>query len=338
VDFVDLFCGAGLASEAAKFIGLNPIAAVDYCPIALASYAKNHPQTRRLGVDLFKDIEDTLHCLHIYKSYNGVIWLSPPCQDFSTAKGSCYEVNNTEAIFELIAKVVYARPNAWIIIENVSPIIHAQYANAWYKVQDAVVQSGRQNVSRTWARNYVFNAWEYGVPQIRTRLILPIPPKGKSLIGLPTPSNKTKTLQECIGKGFKDVDIEHPVLCKAEYEIFKGMPAGGNWHDTEFGRKAALKYMKINKVSKVSDNFARRCSWDDIPPCVLASHRVRLKYGNFVHPEKDRRFTLGEMRQFQTIPKGYIIEGGLKERLRQIGNAVPVQMVARIIKYFLNSC
>jgi len=117
-------------------------------------------------------------------------------------------------------------------------------------------------------------------------------------------------------------------LTETELAIFRGMPPGGNWRDTEAGRR----YVKDEKVP---ETFARRCAWGDIPPTVLACKRVRMKYGNFFHPEEDRRFTLGEMRAFQTIPPGYRIEGTVTERQTQIGNAIPVRMVSRIVGHFL---
>ena len=57
-----------------------------------------------------------------------------------------------------------------------------------------------------------------------------------------------------------------------------------------------------------------------------------MKDGKFLHPGSElRRFTLGELRAFQAIPRDYIFFGDVHERLRQIGNAVPAPMETEVV-------
>ena len=268
--------------------------------------------------------------LRIPQSFNGVIWMSPPCQACSLANSTPIN-DNTRTSLQFIAKVIEARPRAWVFVENVAPIIGPKYLEEWSHIQHAASNSRQYLMSRLWAQNYLFDAWRFGSPQNRTRMILPIPPRGMELGSLPMPSDGSgMTIRDIIGpgSGFKDPDPEGPCLTGTELSIFKGMPPGGNWHDTEAGRR----YVEHENVP---ESYCRRCAWDDIPPTVLACKRVRLKYGSFVHPSEDRRFTLGEMRTFQTIPPQYRIEGCMSDRQKQIGNAIPVRMVSKIVGHFI---
>ena len=332
MEAVDLFCGAGLASEALRLIGVEPVAAADQWHLALDSYGRNHRTARRFCADLFKtDIEDVFRALQVPQSFGGVIWMSPPCQDCSIARAALWKDDRTRASLRLVARIVASRPKAWVFIENVAPITSPRYIEEWSLVQDAAASHRKCTVSRLWAAHYLFDAWRFGSPQNRTRLILPIPPRGKNLGPLPIPSDGSgMTIRDVIGpgSGFKDPDPDGPSLTDTELSIFKGMPPGGNWRSTDAGQ------MYVGD-EKAPDSFARRCAWSDIPPTVLACKRVRMKYGNFVHPTEDRRFTLGEMRAFQTIPPRYRIEGAMTERQKQIGNAIPVRMVSTIVGHFL---
>lgn len=335
--FIDLFCGAGLVSEGAKSAGLEPIAGADMEQVAMESYLANHPECEKIVFDLLRPggVATALEVAGADRSFNGVIWMSPPCQKVSNASRG-RPSSDVSALYECIAEAAEYAPLALIVVENVSGFVEAKYEQHRIDMAKRIYKARRVLVDDEFLKRFVINALECGVPQSRTRLVFPIAPRSgryqTPYKGMPDAG--LLTLRASIGTNFVDVDpVSWPMLPN-EHEIFSEIPPGGNWRDSTAGRKLA---QETYKGKSVPDWFLKRPNWDETPACVMASKLVWLKSGNFVHPQELRRFTLGEYRAFQTIPGKYVIKGIFKERVRQIGNAVPPRMVSTLLSHFVQN-
>lgn len=347
MDFVDLFCGAGLVTEGLKSIGLSPRLGVDNWPHALRTYRARHGNNF-LCKDLLVPggVAEALYEGGIPPSFDGLIWLSPPCQELSHARGAS-EVPCEVVVraFNAIAEAAEYAPGAWVVVENVPSFLARKHRGLRQTMSRRVSKARNRSIffsagvaatgaiDDAYMSRYCYLSSEYGIAQSRRRLIFPIPPRGEEV---PDPelrkSIKDISLEKVIGNGFSDPDNIAPQLSDMEARLFDGMPPGGNWRDTEASREYALRKYGNRTPPEA---FLRRSAWDDVPPCVLAGKRVWLKTGNFVHPDELRRFTLGETRAFQSIPKDYWFAGEPDMRLRQIGNAVPPPLAALVVKKFL---
>lgn len=336
VDFVDLFCGAGLVSCGAKATGLRPILAIDWDRLALDSYCRNHPKVETVAMNLIGPgaAVAALAANGIGRKYRGVIWLSPPCQELSNARGD-HPTTSIPEIYSLIAEVAAYAPHALLVIENVRGFMDDSYEEYRVRMGSKLISSRGYVVDDHYLSQYVVRAQDYGVPQNRERIIFPLPGKGKPAPGLPKQWLKVGiTIAAAIGGRFKDPDDFRLPLVGSEHSIFCEIPEGGNWRDSRHGREMAIKKFKGN----APDWFLKRPKWSDLPPCVIASKRAWLKTANFVHPTETRRFTIGELRAFQTIPTNYYIAGNGQERIQQVGNAVPPRLVSALLQHFVKKC
>lgn len=66
--------------------------------------------------------------------------------------------------------------------------------------------------------------------------------------------------------------------------------------------------------------------WDDVAP-TLTTGCTDVTKGRFAHPRDDRAITLREAALLQSFPRNYAFCGNSGQIARQIGNAVPVNMI-----------
>ena len=70
--------------------------------------------------------------------------------------------------------------------------------------------------------------------------------------------------------------------------------------------------------------------WDDVAP-TLTTGCTDVTRGRYAHPEQDRAITLREAARLQTFADSYRFVGSKKEIAEQIGNAVPFEMIRRVV-------
>jgi DNA (cytosine-5)-methyltransferase 1 len=331
---VDLFSGAGTVSRALSDMGMTKILSVDNWRVALESCALN-TDDRVLLADLSQEPSKIVRKAGVPSGFDGLFWMSPPCQGFSMQRSEHAVDARNGLLPHCVSIIAQDFPKSWIIVENVLGfLLPDREAERIFLAKSILVSRGvalHDDILRT----FVLGAASVGVPQSRKRLFIPIPPRGQKMpCGFGNPSPKANlTIRAALAKAPYDVaDMMSPRLNKIEELVFEGMPPGGNWRSTP----ASRKYAKDKFGTRVPpESFLKRSAWGDLPACVMATVRVRLKTGSFMHPEKPRRYTLGELRAFQAIPDDFYFYGDIEERLGQIGNAVPPPMAKEAVETFL---
>lgn len=333
MDFVDLFCGGGMVSHALVSLGLRQRVAVDINEAALESYAYNVDEGKILQADLSDEIEATLRRSGVRSGFRGVVWMSPPCQGFSHSGDS--DLTRCALLPYCLAAIAAYAPRCWIVCENVAGFLFKKYLAEREFVYKSLYKSRRLLMDDEDLKDMVLEAADVGVPQSRRRLLMVVPPRGKKLIQMSRPPGGTKlSIKGAIGRGFEDPDPVCFPLLKKEREIYAGIPGGGNWASSKASRAyARAKYGR----RRPPDHFLRRSAWSDLPACVLASKRRRIKQGDFLHPKKLRRFTIGEYREFQAIPREFWFSGTVSQRMEQVGNAVPPPMASYVVQNVLKN-
>jgi len=74
--------------------------------------------------------------------------------------------------------------------------------------------------------------------------------------------------------------------------------------------------------------MARRIGWNE--PCLTLTCSPSQKQTERCHPDETRPFTVREYARIQSFPDEWTFSGGINEKYKQIGNAVPVEMARRI--------
>ncbi|MDJ0837046.1 MAG: DNA cytosine methyltransferase [Acidobacteriota bacterium] len=84
----------------------------------------------------------------------------------------------------------------------------------------------------------------------------------------------------------------------------------------------------IKKKSGGTDLFGRL--WWDRPAFTIRTEFFKPEKGRYLHPEQHRPITHREAARFQSFPDDFIFKGTKMEIARQIGNAVPPLLAARL--------
>jgi DNA (cytosine-5)-methyltransferase 1 len=131
----------------------------------------------------------------------------------------------------------------------------------------------------------------------------PVPPDFFTERGVP---------QECIVRGEGEpTGVVHPYLTR---QLEQG--------DFSFGKRSSPTHCEIVDLRKPSKTII--CTYDHQPRLYVA---LQTPSGNFLRP-----YTVKELQQIQGFPKNYSVEGSLKDKIVQIGNAVPPPLITQVCK------
>ena len=161
---IDLFAGCGGLSKGFMDAGFDIIVGVDNDQAALNTFAKNHNGAVALKADLskqetFDDIKKIAGNREI-----DVIIAGPPCQGFSLTGPRNFDDERNKLYLAVIEMVKQYRPKAFII-ENV-PGMATLYGG---QIKDEILKRFRKMGYNIDCK--ILCAADYGVPQIRKRLI-----------------------------------------------------------------------------------------------------------------------------------------------------------------------
>lgn len=87
----------------------------------------------------------------------------------------------------------------------------------------------------------------------------------------------------------------------------------------------------IRKTSGGTDLFGRL--WWDRPAFTIRTEFFKPEKGRYLHPEQHRPITHREAARLQSFPDDFVFTGSKIEIARQIGNAVPPLLAARVADY-----
>jgi DNA (cytosine-5)-methyltransferase 1 len=324
---IDIFCGAGGASQGLKGAGFRVIAGVENDPRAATTYRQNHPETHLVEDDI-RRVRPT-HVMKQVGLSSGELTLlksCPPCQPFSSLSRRS-QLGSLEFLCDTTLSWVRAfRPRA-VLIENVPGVINAPgFAGLWSGLR----KSGYSPFSR------VLRAELYGIPQTRRRwfgvafrsdtgamdadsLFAPPPPSrarrqadaARALAALPPASPSSRD------------PLHRPRLCPPIVnQRIAAIPPGADRFSLPddlllschlgLGRNATGPYGRIP------------CEG---PGPTITTRCTTPSSGRFIHPHQDRPITLREAATLQTFPRSYRFSGTRNQIERQIGNAVPIRLI-----------
>ena len=86
-------------------------------------------------------------------------------------------------------------------------------------------------------------------------------------------------------------------------------------------RPAGIGPKCLDKIKGFYDVYGR-LSWNK-PSITITQYARNPASGRFSHPEQNRGLTIREAARLQSFPDGFVWEGSLGEKFKQIGEAVP---------------
>ena len=346
---VDLFSGAGGLSLGLKRAGWTVAAAVDFDERALETHAANFP-----GMSLHMDLgdpEERDRLVEILKPAKiDLVAGGPPCQPFSRAgrskirslvekHGRDPHDRRKELWVAYLDLVVQLKPRA-VLMENVPDMGLSDDFFVIRSIEQTLEDLGYATQVR------LADAWNFGVPQHRKRLILHARNDVDKFEWREAQKSRT-TVREAIGdlpalaeqtKGARELPYRKPRELSAfatemRKEAPKGrvldhMTRGVRDDDLEIYRLMTSKtlytevpdHLRRYKADHFTDKY-KRLDWNDLSRTITA-HIAKDGYW-YIHPEQPRTLTVREAARIQTFPDKFRFAGVRSDAFRQIGNAVP---------------
>lgn len=264
----------------------------------------------------------------------------PPCQAFSTAgarKG--FDDARGNVFLSYIDLLVELHPK-YAVIENVRGLLSAKLNNIpvdekhpelWMPVLGKPggallyilekLRKGGYTVSFN-----LYNAANFGVPQIRERVVM-ICYRGNKKVPylLPCCSNdpkwglpKWKTFREAVAGLDQCHHIEFP---EKRLKYFRMLGPGQYWKDLPKDVQP-IAMGKSFLLGGGKTGFYRRLAWDK--PCCTLVTSPTMPATDICHPEEARPLSIEEYKRIQMFPDDWKLYGNLNKQYKQVGNAVPV--------------
>lgn len=336
LNVLDLFCGCGGLSKGFEEAGYSILIGVDFEQSALNTFNHNHKGAKGIRLDLSQSESFDI----IDKEMDGrtvdVIIGGPPCQGFSLTGPRNFDDARNKLYLAMIETVRRYQPKAFLI-ENV-PGMANLYKGA---VKDEIV---KRFTDMGYTVNYkIVCAADYGVPQIRKRLVFVGLLNSESKYDFPKPNlledqyitceqalSDLPTLESTLGEEVSEYNCEpqndfqrlmrgdctilhnHTAIDHKPFvkEVISMVPDGGNYKDLPPGvgesRTFHMAWTRLN-----SKRPART---------VDTGHR------NLFHYKWNRCPTVRESARIQTFPDDFVFLGNRGQQNKQVGNAVPVLM------------
>ena len=321
---IELFAGAGGLALGLEQAGFKHLACIDFYKEATDTMEANRPEWNVMCEDVAdvaqRDLEKEFK---IRKGELDLLSGGAPCQSFSYAGKRLGLEDVRGTMFYHYATFLHKLQPKMFLFENVKGLLNHDGGKTYETILNIFEDEGYIT------QHKVLNAWDYGCPQKRERLITigirkdiadklsfayPIPHEYKPVIrDVKLDSNPTK--EEC------------QFYSEYKANIYKLVPPGGYWRDID--PEIAKEYMKGSwYLGGGKTGMLRRMSLDEPSLTVLTS--PAMKQTDRCHPIEVRPFTYREHARFQPFPDDRGFCGKLSDKYRQIGNAVPVNLANEI--------
>lgn len=355
---IDLFAGAGGLSLGARRAGVDVRVAVELDPVACKTLAANrvHASMTVLGEDITSLSGQGLRDLaRLDRDDRLMVIGGPPCQPFS--KAAYWLDDGEEARYRRArtrgeararpARQTVARPDprrglvgeVWrvaaeagaeaFVLENVPSLLHPRHR---HEIDAVIAVAERAGYKTLMVRA---NAAEFGVPQRRVRVFLlgvreraAMPPIPTHFVGeLNWPGRlPAVTAGQAIARFAGEAHSEDGELVEGRWAShFQTIPPGWNYKfHTAWADHPDPTFLTETRFW----NFLLKLH-PDLPAWTIAANP-----GPWTGPFHwdNRRLRTVELAALQGFPDDYVFSGNRRDRVRQIGNAVPPGLAAVMIR------
>lgn len=319
---IELFAGAGGLALGLEQAGFEHIGLVEFDRSAADTLTHNRPNWNVLCEDVeivaARDLEKEFG---IKKGELDILSGGAPCQSFSYAGKRLGLDDVRGTMFYHYATFLRKLQPKLFLFENVRGLLTHDKGRTYETIRNIFNDEGYT------IQYQVLNAWDYGVPQKRERLIT---------IGI-----RNDLVEKCeynfpkcheYKPLLKDIELEqNPEECgrysASKEKIFALVPPGGYWRDID--PEIAKEYMKTCwYMGGGRTGILRRLSLEEPSLTVLTT--PQMKQTDRCHPIEVRPFSVRENARIQTFPDEWEFQGTIGAKYRQVGNAVPCNLAKEI--------
>ncbi|WP_198420100.1 DNA cytosine methyltransferase [Geomonas ferrireducens] len=350
---IDLFAGAGgMTLGFTKLAGhsFEPVWANDFNDYAAKTYNANFG-----GHCIVGDIVDILSDPMTVIPQADVVIGGPPCQGFSLLN-KFRDGDVRKQLWRPYMEVVEKSGASVFVMENVPQLLDS------FEHGEIVEIARGMGFHVRWAK---LCAADYGAPQVRWRAFIVgckfadpaavFPPKkthfnpnnghrkafSEEFDAYITDPAPWRTVRDAIGdlpapEGIEVRDVPAPLdihfgrtPTALSIERYKSIPEEGmNRFDLQKRAPHLTPACWVRKTSGGTDLFGRL--WWDRPSVTIRTEFFKPEKGRYLHPVQHRPITHREAARLQSFPDDFRFLGTKTEIARQIGNAVPPRLAARI--------
>ena len=312
MNVLSLFSGVGGFDLGFVNGGFNVVYAIESDRQAARMFSKNFPETKVINADI-----QTIQTTQIYQDIHVIIGGSP-CQGYSIAGKQNSNDPRNHLIFDYVRFVLELLPK-YFVFENVPLLTKSDNFKKFLEI-----------LSEEYYIEYkILDASDYGVPQVRKRLIVigtrfdmrspqfPVPQENK--VTLEMAISDLPNIEDVDELNYKDsVFIEHGE--PTEYSL--------KLNGSQQKKRLLTCSMKTRHDYSTRKHFERMTPgepdidrrvkpfYDKPSPTVIAHRKL-------VHPMYNRFLTTREVARVQSFPDWFQFNSNLSTGCRQVGNAVP---------------
>ena len=321
---IELFAGAGGLALGLEQAGFEHIGLVEFDKAAASTLTTNRQNWKVLCEDVelvaSRDLEQEFG---IKKYELDLLSGGAPCQSFSYAGKRLGLEDVRGTMFYHYATFLHKLQPKMFLFENVRGLLSHDKGQTYATILGIFEDEGYTTFHK------VLNAWDYGVPQKRERLIT---------IGIRNDLAEKTTFEFPKAHDYKPVmsdvklDVNPDASECARYsankeKIFELVPAGGYWRDID--PEIAKEYMKTCwYMGGGRTGILRRIGMNE--PSLTVLTNPGMKQTDRCHPLEVRPFSYRENARIQTFPDEWVFCGKLSDKYKQVGNAVPVNLAKEI--------
>jgi len=350
---ISLFSGLGGDSLGLKQAGCEVIAYNEFKKTFCESHEANFPDCELICDGKLNDIAKLKDdCFEKYQGKADILFAGFPCQGFSNAGKKADDDPRNTLFLEFLRATRLLEPSL-IIGENVKGLVSRKTTSGEMYIDVIVSEFEKLGYNVIYQ---IFKTEKYGVPQSRERLIIVGVKKGnpygwtpkfpEEIAGNPNlksivsysmdgavkvdPEWFSEIPDECIIKKMDDTTVypdnngAHPYLLSKIKADQAGKNYAGKQHENlfSFSKRISPIHCEIVDIRQPSKTII--CSYDHQPRLFVP---IQNASGCYL-----RMFTPDELKQIQGFPSDYIVCGTKKEKIAQIGNAVPPPLIKAVVE------
>lgn len=231
-----------------------------------------------------------------------------PCQGFSQANLLRFKDDKRNRLYLEFLRVIRDKKPKWFLAENVRGILSLAGGNAIKKIESDFTSVGYR------VQKCLFNTADYGVPQVRWRVII------------------TGTREDLSS----DFDYKYPEPThdkNGKMDLLPWISIGEvleNIPDPDTDHKLVNHIYSQYKVTNRNFTGHRTTDPSKPSPTILARGNGKGGVCAIQHPNNHRRMSIREQATVQTFPLDFTFIGKMNSCYRQVGNAVPVSFAKRL--------
>lgn len=321
---IELFAGAGGLALGVEKAGFETIGLIEFDKDAANTLRLNRPEWRVIHDDIANISElDLEEYFGIEKGELDLLSGGAPCQAFSYAGKRLGLEDARGTLFYHYAIFLQKLQPKMFLFENVRGLLTHDKGRTYATITNIFEQAGYT------IQKDVLNAWDYGNPQKRERLItigIRNDLRDRVKFKFPEPHEYKPVLRDVLLDCPKGPGVPYG---ENKRKIFELVPPGGYWRDID--PVIAKAYMKSCwDMEGGRTGILRRMSLDEPSLAVLTS--PSQKQTERCHPLEARPFTVRENARCQSFPDEWQFCGNVSSQYKQVGNAVPVNLAYDIAR------